>query len=195
MQTLTLELPQDISLHVSQEEFAAIAIANRDLRLERTAAGKLIVNPPTGSESSRQNISIAAQLWNWAEARPDLGVAFESSGGFELPNGATRAPDASWVSRDRWDALTPEEKKGFAPLCPDFVIELRSQSDALATLRAKMREYARNGAQLGWLIDPQNRLVEIYRSDKEVEVLENPSQVSGEDILPGFILDLKRVWR
>ena len=123
-----------------------------------------------------------------------MGVAFESSGGFRLPSGATRAPDASWVKRDRRDALTDEERKGFAPLCPDFVVELRSETDALATLRDKMHEYIENGARLGWLIDPQNRLVEIYRSGQAVEIVENPSQLSGEDILPGFTLDLKRVW-
>lgn len=194
MQTLTFELPTDIALHVSQEEFAAIAAANRDLRLERTADGELIVSPPTGSESSQRNIGITAQLWNWAEANPDLGVAFESSGGFRLPSGATRAPDASWVKRDRWDALTEKERKGFAPLCPDFVVELRSETDPLATLRDKMQEYLENGARLGWLIDPQNRFVEIYRRNRAVEILENPSQLSGEDILPDFTLDLKRVW-
>ncbi|MGB7415088.1 MAG: Uma2 family endonuclease [Thermosynechococcaceae cyanobacterium] len=141
MQTLTFELPQEISLRVSQSEFVAIATANRNLRLERTADGELIVNSLTGSESSRRNISITAQLWNWAEAHESLGVAFESSGGFELPSGATRAADASWVSRERWDALTEEEKEGFAPLCPDFVVELRSKSDSLSSLQTKMLEF------------------------------------------------------
>ena len=173
----------------------AIAAANRDLRLERTVNGELIVNPPTGGESSRRNISITAQLWNWAENHPELGVAFESSGGFSLPNGSTRAPDASWVSRDRWEALTPSEKEGFAPLCPDFVVELRSKTDSLATLQAKMREYIDNGARLGWLIDPQNRRVEIYRSKgKTVEILDQPETLSGEAVLPGFSLSLTRIW-
>jgi len=194
MQTLSLELPQNITLHVSHEDFAAIAAANRDLQLERTADGTLIVNPPTGSNSGRRNLSISAQLWIWAEANDTLGIAFDSSAGFKLPNGAIRAPDASWVRRDRWEALTQEEKEGFAPLCPDFVVELRSNSDYITTLQEKMREYLAHGARLGWLIDPQNRQVEIYRSGKEVEVLEKPSQLSGEDVLPNFTLDLQRIW-
>jgi len=194
METLTFALPQNTTLHVSRADFAAIAAVNRDLQLERTADGTLIVNPPTGSESGKRNLSIGAQLWIWAEANEILGVAFDSSAGFELPNGAIRAPDASWVRRDRWEALSQEEKEGFAPLCPDFVIELRSKRDRLATLQEKMREYLANGARLGWLIDPQNQRVEIYRSDREVEVLEQPDQLSGEDILPDFTLDLHRIW-
>lgn len=193
MQTLTFELPRDIRLHVSQEEFAAIAAANRDLRLERTADGELIVNPPTGSESSRRNISITAQLWLWAEANPELGVAFESSGGFTLPSGATRAADASWVSRERWDALTLEEQESFAPLCPDFVAELRPKTDSLPKLQDKICDFMKNGARLGWLIDPKNQQVEIYRAGQDVEILERPGQLSGEDVLPGFVLNLKGI--
>lgn len=194
MQTLTLELPTDVALHVSREEFTAIAIANRDLRLERTADGVLIVSPPTGGESGKRNLSIAGQLDRWCEEHSSLGEGFDSSTGFELPNGATRAPDASWVSRDRWDALTEEEKEGFAPLCPDFVVELRSKSDRLSALQEKMQEYMDNGARLGWLIDPKNQKVEIYRQGREVEVLEKPTQLSGEDVLPGFTLSLQRIW-
>lgn len=193
MQTLTFELPRDLSLHVSQEEFAAIAAANRDLRLERTAHGQLIVHPPTGSESSRRNIRITAQLWVWAEANPELGVPFESSGGFTLPSGATRAADASWVKRERWDALTLDEQESFAPLCPDFVVELPSKTDTLPKLQDKMREFMKNGARLGWLIDPQNQQVEIYRAGQDVEILERPRQLSGEDVLPGFRLNLKGI--
>lgn len=193
MQTLTFELPRDISLHVTQAEFAAIAAVNRDLRLERTADGELIVNLPTGSESSRRNISITAQLWVWAEANPELGVAFESSGGFTLPSGATRAADASWVSRERWDALTLEEQESFAPVCPDFVAELRSKTDSLPKLQSKMSNFMKNGTRLGWLINPQNQQVEIYRAGQEVEILEQPRQLSGEDVLPGFVLNLKGI--
>lgn len=193
MQTLMFKLPRDIDLQVSRAEFAAIALANRDLRLERTAEGRLIVNPPTGSESSRRNISITAQLWNWAEANESLGVAFESSGGFELPSGATRSADAAWVSQDRWDALTQEEKEGFAPVCPDFVVELRSKSDSLSVLQDKMCEFMDNGAALGWLIDPHNRRVEVYRNSEPVEILEQPQQLSGEDVLPGFTLNLRGI--
>ena len=123
----------------------------------------------------------------------DYGVGFDSSTGFRLPNGADRSPDVSWVRRERWESLTPQQRKGFLPLCPDFVVELRSESDSLTKLQAKMGEYIDNGAKLGWLIDPQNRRVEIYRPGRDVEVLENPTNLSGEDVLPGFILNLRRV--
>ncbi|MGB3237381.1 MAG: Uma2 family endonuclease, partial [Geitlerinemataceae cyanobacterium] len=131
----------------------------------------------------------------WEEANEELGVAFDSSGGFILPNGARRSPDASWVSRQRWESLTPEQRRGFVPLCPDFVVELRSATDRLSKLQEKMLEYRENGARLGWLIDPQNKRVEIYRPGQEVEVLEHPMELSGEDILPGFVLNLRRIWR
>ena len=193
-QPLLLQLPSEIALTVTREQFAALAAANRDVRLERTATGHLIVNPPTGSESGRRNLSISGQLSNWFEANETLGEAFDSSTGFELPNGANRSPDAAWVSKERWEALTPEQRKGFAPLCPDFVIELRSETDRLNDLRAKMQEYLENGTQLGWLIDPQNRNVEIYRSGEAVEVLKNPTTLSGEEVLPGFTLKLHRIW-
>ena len=193
-ETLSLELPNAIALCVTQEQFEALSAANRDLRLERTAEGELIVNPPTGGESGRRNFSITGQLGRWCEDHEDLGEGFDSSTGFRFPNGADRSPDASWVSRERWEALTLQQRKGFVPLCPDFVIELRSESDSRPKLQAKMREYIDNGARLGWLIDPQNRRVEIYRPGREVEVLENPTNLSGEEVLPGFVLNLRRVW-
>jgi Uma2 family endonuclease len=152
------------------------------------------VNPPTGGESGKRNLSISTQLGNWFEAHEELGEAFDSSTGFRLPNGADRSPDASWVSRERWESLTPQQRKGFVPLCPDFVIELRSESDSLSKLQAKMQEYIDNGAKLGWLIDPQNQRVEIYCPGQEVEVLESPLELSGQDILPGFVLNLRRIW-
>lgn len=192
-ETLSLELPSSIALQVTPEQFEALAIANRDLKLERTAAGELIVNPPTGGESGKRNLSITGQLSNWFEAHEELGEAFDSSTGFILPNGANRSPDAAWVSRESWQSLTLQEQKGFVPLCPDFVVELRSESDSISKLQAKMLEYINNGAKLGWLIDPQNKKVEIYRSGREVEVLENPIELSGEDVLPGFVLNLRRV--
>ena len=193
-ESLYLELPRAIALQVTQEQFEALAAANRDLRLERTSYGELIVNPPTGGESGQRNFRITGQLARWCEEHEDLGEGFDSSTGFRLPSGADRSPDASWVSRERWQALTPQQRKGFVPLCPDFVIELRSESDSLPTLQGKMQEYLANGARLGWLIDPQNRRVEIYRQGKEVEVLENPTELSGEDVLPGFVLNFRRVW-
>ncbi len=194
-ETISIELPSAIALHVTPEQFEALAVANRDLRLERTAQGELIVNPPTGGESGARNLSITGQLNRWYEEHEELGEAFDSSTGFRLPNGSDRSPDASWVSRERWEALTPKQRKGFVPLCPDFVVELRSESDSLTKLQAKMQEYIDNGARLGWLIDPLNRKVEIYRRGVAVEVLENPSDLSGEDVLPGFVLNLRRVWR
>ncbi len=194
-ETISIELPSAIALHVTPEQFEALAVANRDLRLERTAQGELIVNPPTGGESGARNLSITGQLDRWYEEHEELGEAFDSSTGFRLPNGSDRSPDASWVSRERWEALTPKQRKGFVPLCPDFVVELRSESDSLTKLQAKMQEYIDNGTRLGWLIDPLNRKVEIYRLGVAVEVLENPSDLSGEDVLPGFVLNLRRVWR
>jgi len=193
-ETLSLELPNAIALHVTQEQFEALAAANRDLKLERTAAGELIVNPPTGGETGYRNVKIAYFLVKWVEEEGGSGIPFDSSTGFRLPNGANRSPDASWVSQERWETLTPQQRKGFIPLCPDFVIELRSESDSLPKLQAKMDEYINNGARLGWLIDPQNRRVEIYRAQREVEVWENPTELSGEEVLPGFVLNLKRVW-
>jgi Uma2 family endonuclease len=191
---VALNLPERILLQVTSEQFAQLAIANRDLRLERTATGVLIVNPPTGSESGNRNARIITQLGVWSEANENLGEIFDSSAGFKLPNGANRSPDVSWVARQRWDALTPAERKTFAPLCPDFVVELRSATDTIKDLREKMEEYMENGAKLGWLIDPQNKRVEIYRSGQAVEILENPDTLSGEEILPGFILYLKRIF-
>ncbi|MEH2245598.1 Uma2 family endonuclease [Nostoc sp.] len=193
-ETLLIELPKTIGLYVTQEQFAALAAANRDLRLERTARGELIVNPPTGWETGERNSSLTGQLYRWYEDSEDLGKAFDSSTGFILPNGATRSPDASWVSRERWQALTPEQKGTFPNICPDFVVELRSRSDRLGSLQTKMKEYIDNGALLGWLIDPQQRRVEIYRPRLAVEVLENPTELSGEAVLPGFVLNLRRVW-
>jgi Uma2 family endonuclease len=190
--TISIQLPKAIALQVSLEQFEALAVVNRDLRLERAAGGELLVNPPTGWETGESNRSLTGQLDRWYEVNEELGKAFDSSTGFILPNGAIRSPDASWVSQERWQSLA--EKGTFAKICPDFVVELRSKSDRLSELQSKMREYIDNGARLGWLIDPQNRQVEIYRFGKEVEVLVNPSQLSGEDVLPGFVLDLKRVW-
>jgi len=193
-ETLSLNLPKTIALSVTPEQFTALAAANRDLRLERTAQGTLIVNPPTGWETGERNRSIIGQLDRWYEENPESGKAFDSSTGFTLPNGAIRSPDASWVSRERWKALTPDEKTTFPKICPDFVVELRSNSDALNPLQEKTKEYLDNGAKLGWLINPQQRQVEIYRQGKEKEVLKNPTQLSGEEVLPGFVLRLGRLW-
>ena len=192
MQTLTFEIPRNLELRVTSDEFAAIAAVNRDLRLERTANGELIVNPPTGGESGRRNVKIVRYLDEWTDEQG--GICFDSSTGFELPNGATRSPDASWVSGECWDALSQSEKEGFIPLCPDFVVELRSKNDRLKPLQEKMNEYLDNGARLAWLIDPQNRQVQIYRPDQEVLIFDNLDQISAETVVPGFSLDLQMLW-
>ena len=192
-ETLLMALPNSIALQVTPEQFTALAAANRDLRLERTSQGELIVNPPAGWETGKRNSSLTGQLYKWYEANETLGEVFDSSTGFTLPNGAIRSPDASWVSRERWEALTPEQKTTFPKICPDFVVELRSKSDKLPPLQEKMREYLENGAKLGWLIDPQSSRVEIYQTGKETEILENPTQLSGEPVLPGFTLKLARI--
>lgn len=191
--TLSLQVPQGLSLHVTSEQFATLAGANHDLRLERTAIGELIIKPLTGGITGIQNAHITGQLGAWLETS-NLGVAFASSTGFELPNHAIRSPDASWLPQVRWDALTQEQKEGFAPLCPDFVLELLSDTDTLEEVRAKMTEYIENGARLGWLIDPKNKRVEVYRPGQEVEILEHPRTLSGEAVLPGFTLSLQRIW-
>ncbi|MEG4530923.1 Uma2 family endonuclease [Microcoleus sp. D2_18a_D3] len=183
----------ELSINLSDEQFFELCQHNRDYQFERTASGELIIMPPTGSETSKRNMDLSYQLQAWSRQN-NLGVAFDSSGGFTLPNGADRSPDASWVKKERWDALTPEQKDSFAPLCPaDFVVELRSRTDSLKKLQEKMQEYIDNGARLGWLIDRQNRRVEIYRPGQDVEIIENPATLSGEDVLPGFVLDLAEI--
>ncbi|WP_199247498.1 Uma2 family endonuclease [[Phormidium] sp. ETS-05] len=191
--TLGLPTPLRLQFDLTDEQFWLLCQENRDLKFERTATGELIIMPPTGGETGNRNGRITQRLMNWADGN-ELGIAFDSSTGFKLPNGADRSPDASWVKIQRWQGLTPEQKKKFLPLCPDFVVELRSESDNLNNLQYKMKEYWENGAQLGWLIDPQNQRVEIYRPGKEVEILENPVALSGEDVLPGFLLQLNGIF-
>ncbi len=190
---IAINIPPTLTLTVTREQFVELSIANRELQLERTEAGELIVNPPTGGETGYRNSDLNGQLWLW-NRQTKLGKTFDSSTGFHLPNGADRSPDAAWVRQERWDALTPEQKEGFIPLSPDFVVELRSKSDRIKPLQDKMQEYMENHVRLGWLIDRKNRKVEIYRLNQEVELLENPATLSGEDVLPGFVLDLTEVW-
>ncbi|TAF06830.1 MAG: Uma2 family endonuclease [Nostocales cyanobacterium] len=191
---IAVNIPTTLTLKISHEQFVDLALANRDLQLERTATGELIIMPPTGSYTGNKNFDIAGQLWLW-NRQTKLGEAFDSSTGFHLPNGADRSPDAAWVKQEKWNVLSLEQQESFAPICPDFVLELRSKTDSLEKLQAKMREYIENGASLGWLIDRKNQRVEIYRPGKDVEILDRPVSVSGEDILPGFVLDLTEVWR
>ena len=187
--TFTIDLSP---LKLTAEQFQEICDTNGDLRLELSAKGELIVMPPTGWGSSRSNLKIGTQVCIWNE-QTELGEAFDSSGGFVLPNGAQRSPDVAWVEKSRIEATNPDPNR-FLPLAPDFVIELRSATDRLSKLQEKMQEYQANGVRLGWLIDPQNRQVEIYRPNGEPEILQSPTQLSGEDVLPGFTLDLTKIW-
>jgi Uma2 family endonuclease len=192
--SMSLPIALDIhSVHLSDEQFYQLCRNNRDLRLELTAEGELIIMPPTGSLTGWRNAKINYKLTAWAET-DGSGLTFDSSTGFTLPNGAKRSPDAAWIIRERWDVLTEKEQQGFAPICPDFVAELRSPDDSLSTLQEKMAEYIENGAQLGILFDPKTKRVHIYRPGQPVETLENPESISGEPILAGFRLSLKDVW-
>ena len=192
-QTIPLHSPLELTLELTDEQFFQLCTDNRDLRFERTASGGLIIMPPTGSETGNFNIDLSCQLQSWSRQNKHLGIAFDSSTGFKLPHGTDISPDGAWIRRDRWDALTAEEKKKFAPLCPDFVVELRSTTDSLETLLAKMKVYVKNGARLGWLLDRKNRKVEISRQGSDVEILDSPATLSGEDVLPGFVLDLSDI--
>ncbi len=171
------------------EEFARLAADYPDLRMEMTREGELILMPPTFTETGNKNFKLTARFGIWSEAN-DLGNGYDSSTVFTLPNGAKRSPDLSWIKQDRWDALTEDQQKEFARICPDFVVELRSTTDRLSDVQRKMGEYRDNGAKLGWLLDPKSKRVEVYRPGQEVEILDNPVSLSGEDVLPGFVLDL-----
>src|ERR1043166_4531915 len=188
---IVLDLRPVVSL--SDEQFYDLCRANGELRIERTAEGEMSIMSPTGGDTSRRNAQMVAQLVGGAN-QDRTGIPFDSSGGFRLPNGAIRSPDAAWVRRGTWDKLTEQQKERFIPLCPDFVVELRSASDGLPELQAKMEEYAANGAQLGWLIDPQERRVYVYRPQAQAEVLDDPETVSGDPVLKGFILNLQDIW-
>ncbi|PHM11516.1 Uma2 family endonuclease [Nostoc sp. 'Peltigera malacea cyanobiont' DB3992] len=188
---LTVNFPSLVQM--TNEQFYEFCQANGDLRIERTANGEVIIMPPAFSDTGNRNFNIAAQLGYWTE-QDGTGIGFDSSTGFTLPNGAMRSPDASWIELERWNALTDAQKASFAPICPSFVIELRSSSDRLIKLQEKMQEYIDNGTSLGWLIDRQNRKVYIYRPNRELEILENPEAVSGNPELPGFILRMGKIW-
>jgi len=181
------------AFEMDEEQFFQFCRINRDWRIERTAEGDLEIMPPTGGETSHRNIDILSQLHTWAQSN-GIGAAFDSNGGFALPNGAMRSPDASWVRRERLANLTAEQKQRFLPLCPDFVIELRSPTDSLATLQAKMQEYLQTGTRLGWLLDPESKRAYMYRPGREVERLDGPTELSGEAVLPGFVLNLRPIW-
>lgn len=191
LQPLVLHLQPVLEL--SDEQLFEFAQNNRDWRMERNSEGEILIMPPTGGETGDRNAEITMQLRLWAK-RDGRGTAFDSSTGFRLPNRAMRSPDASWVAKARLAALSDEQKKQFLPLCPDFVIELRSPTDRLSVLREKMQEYLDNGAQLGLLLEPEQRRVYVYRAGAEVEELTGPETVSAEPVLPGFTLDLREIW-
>jgi Uma2 family endonuclease len=175
------------------EEFFEFCALNRELRIELTSEGDLILMPPTGGKTGRRNVKLTMKLGAWAEA-DGSGQPFDSSTGFILPNGAKRSPDFAWVKNDRWEALTEKQQEEFPPICPDFVVELRSRTDSLKSLQEKMEEYIANGAQLGWLLDPSEKKVYVYRPNAAVEILDDPQTVSGEPLLRGFTLDVQTIW-
>lgn len=182
---------QNITLRVTREEFEQLCQDNPDLRLELTANGELIVMAPAGWESSEKNGDLSGEVWAW-NRQTKLGRTFDSSGGFTLSNGAIRSPDVTWIEKSKLANIPAGVK--FPQVMPDFVIELRSDTDRMPKLREKMEEYRANGVRLGWLIDPQQQQVEIYRLGQDVEVLQSPTELSGEDVLPGFVLDLRSIF-
>ncbi|MGK7955159.1 MAG: Uma2 family endonuclease [Crocosphaera sp.] len=181
------------SFQLTDEQFYQLCQDNRDLRLERNRHGDMLIMPPTGGETSNKNLRILQQLGMWTDEN-NTGIAFDSSGGFKLPNGADRSPDAAWIPKEKWENLTPEQRQKFLPFCPDFLIEFRSPSDNLNALQKKMEEYIKNGTKLAWLINPQDRQVEVYRKGQAVERLDDPQILSGESILPNFVLKLEKIW-
>jgi Uma2 family endonuclease len=181
------------SVDLTDEQFYRLCRDNPELRFELTSHGELIIMSPTGSKTGWRNSKFNQRLANWSEANGS-GICFDSSTGFTLPNGAKRSPDAAWVRREVWDSLTEEQQDQFAPICPDFVVELRSSNDSLADLQDKMTEYIENGARFGWLFDPETRRVYIYRSDRKTECVETPSSITGDPVLPGFTFYPSEIW-
>lgn len=182
-----------LATKVSDEEFAELCQLNPELQFERTSEGELVIMAPTGGKTGRRNAKLTVAFGVWAE-KDGTGQVFDSSTLFTLPNTAKRSPDVAWVRNDRWNALSPKEQDEFPPLCPDFVVELRSRTDSLTTLKEKMEEYISNGAELGWLLDPSERRVHVYRAGANPELLEDPQEVSGEPLLKGFVLDVQALW-
>ena len=178
---------------LTDEQFDQLCKANPDIKFERTPTGELVIMPPTGGETGRGNAELITDFVIW-NRRTALGVVFDSSTCFRIPGGGDRSPDVAWVEKSRWDALTPEQQRKFPPICPDFVLELLSPSDNLTMTQRKMQEYLASGIRLGWLINPEDKQVEIYRPRQDVEVLQSPSSVSGEEVLPEFSLNLGWIW-
>ncbi|WP_422387088.1 Uma2 family endonuclease [Aphanizomenon flos-aquae] len=177
------------NVELSDDQFYQLCQINEDWKLEQTAKGELIIMPPVGAISGNRESEFNADVVIW-NRQTKLGKVFSSSTVFTLPNGGKRSPDVAWIANERWESLTIQEKEKFARICPDFVIELRSRTDSLSQLQEKMQEYLNSGLRLGWLIDPQNQQVEIYRQNQSVEIVSLPTSLSGENVLPGFILEL-----
>lgn len=180
-------------IQMTDEQFYQLCRSNPEVKFERNAQGELIIMPPTGGETGRSNAELTADFVIW-NRQTQLGEVFDSSTCFKLPNGANRSPDVAWIRRDRWETLTSDQKKRFPAIVPDFVLELMSPTDTLRDARTKMQEYLESGVKLAWLINPQNRQVEVYRLGRSVEVLDTPIQLLGEEILPGFVLNLNAIW-
>jgi Uma2 family endonuclease len=192
MATFTLDLSPIITL--TREEFRKLCAANPEMKLERSAKGELLIMSPTGGETGNWNSELTSEVVFW-NRQSQTGKTFDSSTGFELPQGSDRSPDVAWIPLEKWQALTPEQQRGCLPLCPDFVIELLSPSDSWKQGQAKMEEYRANGCRLGWLLDPKGQRVAIYRPHQPVEILTAPATLSGEDVLPGFVLNLQFLWQ
>jgi Uma2 family endonuclease len=182
------------AIPMTQEQFFELCQQNRDLRLERTSQGELVIMAPSGGGSGKRNLSVGAHLYNWSES-DGTGEAYDSSTGIILPNGAIRSPDASWILKTRLATLTAEQREKFIPLCPDFIAELMSPTDSLKEAQGKMDEYITNGARLGWLFVPKKKQVHVYRPDQPPQVLDDPQTINGDPELRGFVLDLEPVWR
>jgi Uma2 family endonuclease len=181
-------------IQLTDNQFYQLCRENPEIKFERNARGELLIMPPTGGETGNRNFEISVEFGIW-NRQTQLGICFDSSTCFKLPNGANRSPDVAWIRKERWDTLTPEEQEKFPPIAPDFVLELMSPSDSLKETQEKMQEYIDNGVKLGWLINSKLRQVEIYRLGQPVEILEHPKELLGEDILPGFTLNLAIIWR
>ncbi|HEY9802395.1 MAG TPA: Uma2 family endonuclease [Leptolyngbyaceae cyanobacterium] len=190
---MPIVLKMQPSIVMTDDQFFDFCQLNDDFRIERNHLGDLLIMAPTGAETDERNFNLIVQLGIWTK-QDGTGVGFGSSGGFTLPNGAVRSPDAAWIRKSRWEAIPGEQRKRFAPICPEFVVELRSETDSLKVLQEKMEEYIANGTELGWLIDRKQRKVFIYRPHQAVKELDNPSTLSDEDLLPGFVLDLSQIW-
>ena len=181
------------AIEMTDEQFVKFCADNGELRIELTARRELIVMPPAFPATGMRNNALSSQVYNWSK-QDGTGISFDSSAGFTFPNGAMRSPDASWIARERWDALDEDELNKFTHIAPDFVVELRSHTDSLRTLQAKLEEYIENGVRLELLIDPRQRRVYVYRQGQPVDVLQDPETVSGETVLPGFVLNLQDIW-